>query len=131
MQSRIEHQEDILIRKKGAFYEVHWNYQSAPNMLSMRMQCERLDGFMDGFIEGALAALEIQTQNIHRTGCLIGTVKNLEESAAIKLATILSDILRLLLRIDSNNLSATKKLESPHKHPKRFQGISYSQQVGV
>ncbi|WP_085597441.1 MULTISPECIES: hypothetical protein [unclassified Pseudomonas] len=109
MQSPLDHQEEVLIRKKGAFYEVHWNYQNAPDALTLRLQCERLDGFMDGFIDGALAALEIPTQSIHRFGCVTGTAKNLEESIAIKLATILSDMFRVLLKIWSKNQSAEKK----------------------
>ncbi|WP_025128606.1 hypothetical protein [Pseudomonas sp. PH1b] len=105
MQTHIEQTEEILIIKKGTFFEVRWDYQNAPYILALRIQCERLDSFIDGFIDGALAALEIPTKNIYRKGCSIGTAKNLEEHVAIKLATIITDLFSPLLNIEPKSLS--------------------------
>ncbi|MFL1493557.1 hypothetical protein [Pseudomonas antarctica] len=92
MQGKSELPEQIEIRKVGDCFEVHWDYQKNQNTLAQRARCERLDGYIDGFIDGALVALEIPGPNIHRVCSSKGSVVGVQIIAAVKLAKILADI---------------------------------------
>ncbi|WP_025129941.1 hypothetical protein [Pseudomonas sp. PH1b] len=131
MQRQLEHPKKILIKKKDALFEVHWDYQNAPNTLALRTQCERLDGFLDGFIDGALTALEIPAKNIYRIGSSIGTAKNLEEHVAIKLATILTDLFRPLLKAEPKSLYTKASLHHLRDQPEYCKSVSFAPRVGT
>ena len=110
MQRQLELPKKISVKKKGAHFEVHWNYQNAPDAMAVRSKCVRLDGFIDGFIDGVLVALEIPNNNIYRLGSSTGAVKELNEKVAIKLATILTELFHPLVAAEHRKLDAYAKL---------------------
>ena len=98
----------IEVKKNGSKFEVHWDYQDSPETQVLRAQRERLDGFIDG----ALVALEIPSKNAVCAIALTGIVKKLDESTAIKLAKILTDLLHPL--VSAEYTRQVKNANLPH-----------------
>lgn len=98
----------IEVKKNGSKFEVHWDYQHAPETQVLRTQCDRLDGFIDG----VLVALDIPSKNAVCAVALTGMVKRLEESTAIKLANILTDLLHPL--VTAEHKKQVKYANLPH-----------------
>ena len=98
----------IEVKKNGAKFEVHWDYQHAPETQVLRTQRDRLDGFIDG----VLVALDIPSKNAVCAVALTGVVKRLEESTTIKLAKILTDLLHPL--VTAEHKKQAKHANLPH-----------------
>ncbi|HEX4547970.1 hypothetical protein [Pseudomonas sp.] len=110
MQGQTETSEQIEIRKVNGSFEVHWDYQKTLNILAQRTRCERLDGYIDGFIDGAFVALEIPATNIHRTCSSKGSVVGIQSRAAIRLAKILADIFHPLVTAEHKKFRVSARL---------------------
>ncbi|MBM9486995.1 hypothetical protein JBE38_13775 [Pseudomonas sp. ICBG1301] len=94
----------IQVKANGGSFEVHWDFRNAPDTLTLRTECERLDGFINGFIDGALVALEIPLEHICLTGSSKGTVKELDQNLANKVASIVENLFLLLLAAQQKKL---------------------------
>ncbi|OAE13586.1 hypothetical protein AZH11_02805, partial [Pseudomonas simiae] len=82
----------------------HWDFRSAPDTLTLRTECERLDGFIDGFMDGALVALEIPLKDIYLMGCSKGAIKELDQKLAIKVASLLAKLFLPLVTLEQEKL---------------------------
>lgn len=96
--------QKIQIKMKGSAFEVHWDFRSAPDTLTIRTECERLDGYIDGFMDGVLATLEIPLKDIYLMGCSKGAIKELDQQLAIKLASILAKLFLPLVTLEQEKL---------------------------
>lgn len=110
MQAQPELPKQIEIRKVGGSFEVHWDYQKPPNTLVQRTQCERLDGYIDGFIDGAFVALEIPAADIHRACSSKGSVVGIQSRTAVKLAKALADIFHPLVTAEQKKFRVSARL---------------------
>lgn len=110
MQGQPELPKQIEIRKVGGSFEVHWDYQKTQNTLAQRTRCERLDGYIDGFIDGALVALEIPAADIHRTCSSKGSVVAIQSRTAAKLAKALAEIFHPLVTAEQKRFRASARL---------------------
>lgn len=110
MQGQTRTSEQIEIRKVNGSFEVHWDYQKTKHILAQRARCERLDGYIDGFIDGAFVALEIPATNIHRTCSLKGSVIGIQARVAVKLTKILADIFHPLITAEHKKHRVSARL---------------------
>lgn len=67
-------------------FEVHWNNHAVLRMQSIINQSQMLDGYIDGFTDGVLIALGIDKGDIYRRSRSQGTVINLHQATAFRLA---------------------------------------------
>lgn len=79
----------IEIIKKGRLYEVHWDYQKAPESKVLH----RKNKVLTAFIDGALYALDISDSNVSCASGRCGAVKKLDEQTAAKLVKALEHAL--------------------------------------
>lgn len=98
----------IEVFQVGKRFEVHWDYQEAPESIVLFKQRERLEAF----INGALIALDIPAEHVSCAGSTAGAVKKLEERIAHKLAAILSNLLHPLVLSENQRQQNNKRL--PH-----------------
>ncbi|MHC8330223.1 hypothetical protein [Pseudomonas sp. LB1P83] len=79
----------IEIIKNGAAWEVHWDYQEAPESSILFQRREYLRGYIDGTMDD----LGIPPDNVLCASGLTGTVKKLNEDQAAKLRDALNRVL--------------------------------------
>lgn len=98
----------IEVIQVGKRFEVHWDYQEAPESIVLFEQRERLEAF----INGALIALDIPAEQVSCAGSTAGAVKKLEDRVAQRLAEILSNLLHPLVLGEYQRQQNNKRL--PH-----------------
>lgn len=79
----------IEIIKNGATWEVHWDYQEAPESSILFKRREYLRGYIDGTMDD----LGIYPDNVLCASALTGTVKKLNEDQAVRLRDALNRVL--------------------------------------
>ena len=79
----------IEIIKNGAAWEVHWDYQEAPESSILFQRSEYLRGYIDGTMDD----LGIHPVNVLCASAVTGTVKKLTEDQAMKLRDALDRVL--------------------------------------
>ena len=79
----------IEIIKKGAAWEVHWDYQEAPESSILFKRGEYLRGYIDGTMDD----LGIHPDNVLCASAMTGTVKKLNEDQAVRLRDALNRVL--------------------------------------
>ena len=79
----------IEIIKKGAVWEIHWDYQEAPESSILFQRGEYLRGYIDGTMDD----LGIHPDNVCCTSGQTGTVKKLNEDQALRLRDALNRVL--------------------------------------
>ncbi|VVQ30702.1 hypothetical protein [Pseudomonas fluorescens] len=98
----------IEIIKTGAAWEVHWDYQEAPESSILFQRGE----YLRGYIDGTLDDLGIHPDNVLCASALTGTVKKLNEDQAAKLRDALN---RVLIPIVTNEFTRLQKMSDlPH-----------------
>jgi len=107
----------IEIIKKGKFYEVHWDYQEAPESSVLHRNNEALTAYIDG----ALHALDISDSQVSCASGRCGTVKKLDEQIATKLAKVLEGALHPPVIREHERLKKEASLP-PHLRRDRFEG---------
>ncbi|WP_343177859.1 hypothetical protein [Pseudomonas sp. 4810-S13] len=110
MEGQPELPKQIEIRKVGGSFEVHWDYQKTQNTLAQRTRCERLDGYIDGFIDGTLVALEIPASNVHRACSSKGSVVGIQSRSAAKLGKAISEIFHPLVTAEQKKFRVSARL---------------------
>ena len=79
----------IEIIKTGAAWEVHWDYQEAPESSILFQRRE----YLRGYIDGTMDVLGIHPDNVLCASGLTGTVKKLNEDQAVRLRDALNRVL--------------------------------------
>ena len=98
----------IEIIKKGAAWEVHWDYQEAPESSILFQRGEYLRGYIDGTMDD----LGIHPDNVLCASSVTGTVKKLSEDQAVKLRDALN---RVLIPIVTKEFTRLQNMsELPH-----------------
>jgi hypothetical protein len=98
----------IEIKKNGPTWEVHWDYQEAPESSILFKRRE----YIGGYIDGSMDVLGIPPANILCASSVTGSVKKLTEHQAVQLHDALE---RLLIPIVNNEFARLQKLnELPH-----------------
>ena len=98
----------IEIIKKGAAWEVHWDYQEAPESSVLFKRREYLLGYIDGTMDD----LGINPDKVCCASGLTGSVKRLSEDQAVKLRDALE---RLLIPIVTKEFTRLQNMaELPH-----------------
>lgn len=98
----------IEIIKNGAAWEVHWDYQEAPESSILFQRREYLRGYIDGTMDD----LGIQPDNVLCASGLTGTVKRLNEDQALKLHDALNRLLIPIVAKEFTRLQSASEL--PH-----------------
>lgn len=93
----------IEIIRKGSVWEVHWDYQEAPESSILFRRREYLDGYIDGVMD----EIGIRPEKVSCASGRTGSVKRLAEEEAIRLRDALH---RLLVPIVSNEFNRLKSL---------------------
>jgi hypothetical protein len=94
-----QHQSKVVqvIEAKKARFEVRWEFHN-DTVQRARAQSERLDGYLDGFADGVLIALEIPSGCVYQKFRSHVVVRNLGKEKAIRLANIIGELYRPLSR---------------------------------
>jgi hypothetical protein len=79
----------IEVIKKGAAWEVHWDYQEAPESSILFQRREYLRGYIDGTMDD----IGIHPDNVCCASGVTGTVKKLTEDQAVRLGDALNRVL--------------------------------------
>ncbi|WP_460115761.1 hypothetical protein [Pseudomonas sp. H2_D02] len=79
----------IEIIEKGAVWEVHWDYQEAPESSILFQRGEYLRGYIDGTMDD----LGIHPDSVCCASGQTGTVKKLNEDQAVRLRDALNRVL--------------------------------------
>lgn len=106
----------IEIIKKGNFYEVHWDYQEAPESCVLHQNNKALTAYIDG----ALHALDISDSQVSCASGRCGTVKKLDEQIATKLAEVLEHALHPPVIREHERVKKEASLP-PHLRRDRFE----------
>ena len=101
MGSHFDQLKYIKIKNICGRFEICWDYQSAPEGMARLTQCERLDGYVDGFIDGLLAVLEVPAKNIHRSSSSKCIISDLEGHTALKLEKLLNGLFQPFVTFDN------------------------------
>lgn len=75
--------------KKGVYWEVHWDYQEAPESSILFQRGEYLRGYIDGTMDD----LNIHPDNVCCASGQTGTVKKLNKDQATRLRDALNRVL--------------------------------------
>lgn len=98
----------IEIIKVGAAWEVHWDYQEAPESSILFKRREYLSGYIDGTMDD----IGIHPDHVCCASGLTGSVKRLTEDQAVRLRDALD---RLLIPIVTNEFNRLKNMgDLPH-----------------
>jgi hypothetical protein len=98
----------IEIIKAGAAWEVHWDYQEAPESSVLFKRREYLGGYIDGTMDD----IGILPGNVCCASGLTGSVKRLTHDQAVRLRDALD---RLLIPIVTNEFNRLKNMgDLPH-----------------
>lgn len=98
----------IEIIKKGAAWEVHWDYQEAPESSILFKRREYLRGYIDGTMDD----IGIHPDKVCCASGLTGAVKRLSEDQAVKLRDALDRVLIPIVTKEFTRLQAMEML--PH-----------------
>lgn len=79
----------IELIKNGEAWEVHWDYQEAPESAVLFKRRE----YLDGYIHGSLDGIGIHPKNVSCASARTGTVKRLTEDQAVRFKDRLEHIL--------------------------------------
>jgi hypothetical protein len=79
----------IEIIKNGVRWEVHWDYQEAPESSILFQRGE----YLRGYIDGTMDSLGIHPDNVCCASGQTGTVKKLNEDQAVRLRDALNRVL--------------------------------------
>ena len=79
----------IEVIKRGGAWEVHWDYQEAPESSILFQRGEYLRGYIDGTMDD----LSIHPDNVCCASGQTGTVKKLNEDQAVRLRDALNRVL--------------------------------------
>ncbi len=96
----------IEVIKVGKRFKVDWDYQEAPESRVLLRKNDHLTTFIDGVLVG----MGISEKQVSCASGRAGTVNKLDEDTAIRLATILSDLLHPLVSNEHKRLAAQAKL---------------------
>lgn len=98
----------IEIKKNSSTWEVHWDYQEAPESSILFKRQE----YLGGYIDESMDMLGIPPANVLCASSVTGSVKKLTEDQALKLRDALE---RLLIPVVKNEFTRLQKLnELPH-----------------
>ncbi|MFJ2287980.1 hypothetical protein ACIOUF_16720 [Pseudomonas iridis] len=98
----------IEIKKYSSTWEVHWDYQEAPESSVLFKRKE----YLGGYIDGSMDMLGILPANVLCASSVTGSVKKLTEEQATKLRDALE---RLLIPVVKNEFTRLQNLnELPH-----------------
>lgn len=98
----------IEVIKNGAAWEVHWDYQEAPESSILFQRGEYLRGYIDGTMDD----LDIHPDNVCCASGQTGTVKKLNEDQAVRLRDALN---RVLIPIVTKEFTRLQNLNNlPH-----------------
>lgn len=98
----------IEVIQSGKAWEVHWDYQEAPESSILFKRRE----YLDGYIDGAMDAIGIAPEKVACASARTGTVKRLTETQALQLRHALD---RLLTPVVAKEFQRLKKEASlPH-----------------
>lgn len=76
------------VEKDGRNFRVDWDYQEAPESKGLIA-----NEYLCGYINGAIAALDIPEKKVSCAVAQTGTVRDLNQDVAIKLADLLKNVL--------------------------------------
>lgn len=93
---------------KGATWEVHWDYQEAPESSILFQRGEYLRGYIDGTMDD----LGVPPDNVLCASSMTGTVKKLSEVQAVKLRDALDRVLTPIVTKEFTRLQNMSDL--PH-----------------
>lgn len=98
----------IEVIKRGGAWEVHWDYQEAPESSILFQRGEYLRGYIDGTMDD----LGIHPDNVCCASGQTGTVKKLNEDQAVRLRDALN---RVLIPIVTNEFTRLQNMNNlPH-----------------
>ena len=98
----------IEVIQSGKAWEVHWDYQEAPESSILFKRRE----YLDGYVDGAMDAIGITPDKVCCASGRTGAVKRLNEGQAMKLRDALD---RLLTPVVANEFQRLEKLGNlPH-----------------
>lgn len=98
----------IEIKKNSSTWEVHWDYQEAPESSVLFKRQE----YLGGYIDGSMDMLGILPANVLCASSVTGSVKKLTQEQATKLRDALE---RLLIPVVKNEFTRLQKLNDlPH-----------------
>lgn len=98
----------IEVIQAGKAWEVHWDYQEAPESSVLFKRRE----YLDGYIDGAMDAIGIDPEKVACASGRTGAVKRLDEAQALQLRDALD---RLLTPVVANEFKRLKSLAGlPH-----------------
>ncbi|MDU9391730.1 hypothetical protein [Pseudomonas sp. zfem002] len=92
----------IEVFQSGKSWEVHWDYQEAPESSILYKRRE----YLDGYIDGALDAIGIAPEKVSCASARTGSVKRLTETQAVQLRVALD---RLLTPVVANEFKRLKQ----------------------
>lgn len=98
----------IDVTKEGRSWRVDWDYQQAPESRVLIDNTE----FLDGYVCGVVDALGVSAGKLFRPVARTGTVKNVTEETARKLADLLENLLHPVVKAEHRRLVNRAKL--PH-----------------
>ncbi|MGZ0703782.1 hypothetical protein [Pseudomonas piscis] len=96
----------VEVIRVGKRLKVDWDYQEAPESNVLHRRNDQLTTFIDGVLVG----MGIPEKQVSCASGRTGTVNNLDEDTASRLATILSDLLHPLVSNEHKRLFAQAKL---------------------
>ena len=88
-------------------------------------QCERLDGYVDGCIDGLLGALNVPAGSIHRSSSSKCTISDLEGHVALRLAKTLAELFQPLVPLE-HKLSTVHSAQQPIRDVRRGAAVTQS-----
>jgi len=98
----------IEVIKKGAQWEVHWDYQEGPSSLILFNRAD----YLRGYIDGAMGILGISPDCVYCASGVTGTVKRLTQHQADTLYGALNQLLVPLVETEFARLERLAAL--PH-----------------
>lgn len=98
----------IEIIQAGKAWEVHWDYQEAPESSILFKRRE----YLDGYIDGAMDAIGIAPEKVACASARTGTVKRLTEAQALQLRHALDRLLTPVVAKEFKRLQ--KEANMPH-----------------
>ena len=96
----------IEVIKVGRYFKVDWDYQEAPESDVLHRRNNELTIFIDGVLVG----MGVSEKQVSCASGRTGTVNNLDESSALKLALILKDLLHPLVMDEGRRIAVENAL---------------------
>lgn len=96
----------VEVIKVGKRFKVDWDFQEAPESQVLHRRNDQLTTF----ISGVLVGMGIPEKQVSCATGRTGTVNNLDEETAVRLAALISDLLHPLVSNEHKRLSAQAKL---------------------